>query len=92
MALPVTGDGRVCGTSASSEPSVITSSTPNSPPRRVTRPANVRQRRFGSIPSSRIESRPAPGSGAWKNAFSGHSIWRVTPSTSETIGRVAWKS
>ena len=30
VALPVTGDGRVCGTSASSEPSVITSSTSNS--------------------------------------------------------------
>ena len=30
LALPVTGDGRVCGTSASSEPSVTTSSTPSS--------------------------------------------------------------
>ena len=30
LAPPVTGDGRVCGTSASREPSVITRSTPRS--------------------------------------------------------------
>ena len=37
-------------------------------------------------------SRSAPGIAAWKNAFSGQSICRVRPSTSETCGRVAWKS
>ena len=47
VALPVTGAGRVCGTSASSEPSVTTSSTPSSRARpddepRERAPAQVR--------------------------------------------------
>ena len=41
---PVTGDGRVCGTSASSAPSVTTSSTPRSEARSATSSVNVRQR------------------------------------------------
>ena len=44
---------------------------------RVTCSQNVRQRRFGSTPSRMIASRPAPGSGACRNVFSGQSIWRV---------------
>jgi len=55
-------------------------------------PVKVCQRRFGSIPSSRTASRSRPGIDAWEKAFSGHSMWRVCPSTSETCGRVAWKS
>ena len=42
--LPVTGAGRVCGTSASSAPSVTTSSTPSSRARPTTSSPNVRQR------------------------------------------------
>ena len=62
---PVTGAGRVCGTSASSAPSVTTSSTPSSRAKSVITVANVRQRRFGSIPSSRTASRSSPSGRAW---------------------------
>jgi hypothetical protein len=92
VALPDTGAGRVCGTSASSEPSVSTNSVSNSVASPEISSANVRQRRFGSTPSSRIASRPAPGSGACRNVVSGQSTCRVIPSESETMGRVAWKS
>ena len=44
VAAPVTGAGRVCGTSASSAPSVTTSSTPRSRARPMTRSVNARQR------------------------------------------------
>ena len=77
VALPVTGDGRVWGTSASSDPSVITSSTLKSFAMPVINSEKVRQRRFGSTPSRMIASRPAPGSGACMNVFSGQSIRRV---------------
>ena len=60
LALPVTGAGRVCGTSASRAPSVTTSSTPSSRARPTTSSQNVRQRRLGSTPSSRIASRSTP--------------------------------
>jgi hypothetical protein len=53
---------------------------------------NVRQRRFGSTPRRRTTSRSTSGRRAWKKALSGQSIWRVSPSTSETCGRVSWKS
>jgi len=65
--LVVTGAGRVCGTSASSEPSVTSSSTPSSRESPSTRFVNVFQRRFGSTPSRMIASRPPPGSGAWRS-------------------------
>ena len=71
---------------------MTTSSTSNCLASVVTWSQKVRQRRFGSTPSRMIASRPAPGSGAYMNVFSGHSIWRVYPSTSDTVGRVAWKS
>ena len=82
----------MCGTSASNDPSVITSSTLKSFATPVINSEKVRQRRFGSTPSRMIASRPAPGRAACMNVFSGQSIWRVYPSTSDTIGRVAWKS
>ena len=50
-----------CGTSASNEPSVTIISTPSSRARSTIIVENVRQRRFGSIPSSRIASRSSPG-------------------------------
>ena len=59
--LPVTGAGRVCGTSASSEPNVTTRSTPRSARARARGSQNVFQRRFGSMPSRITASRPAPG-------------------------------
>ena len=37
-------------------------------------------------------SRSAPGSDAHWISFSGHSIRRSMPSTSETWGRTSWKS
>ncbi len=71
---------------------MITSSTSNSCATSVTSPANARQRTFGSTPRRMIASRPAPGSGANRKWFSGHSILRVSPSASDTVGRVTWKS
>ena len=92
VAAAVTGAGRVCGTSASSEPNVTTRSTPRSCARPSTSCENVFQRRLGSVPSRITASRPVPGISAWKNPFSGQSSFRVSPSSSETCGRVAWKS
>ena len=53
---------------------------------------NAFQRRFGSVPMQITMSRFVPGSAAWKNSISGHEISRVSPSLSETRGRVCWKS
>ena len=92
VALAVTGAGRVCVTSASSDPSVTTSSTPRSVARPVTSEQNVRQRRLGSLPSSSTTScGPVERRAEW-NTFSGQSIRRVVPSTSETCGRLEPKS
>ena len=44
VAAAVTGEGRVCGTSASSDPSVTTISTPSSSASPLTSSLNVRQR------------------------------------------------
>ena len=92
VAAPVTGACRVCGTSASKEPNVTSSSTPKSAASSSTSFVNVRQRRLGSIPSRMIASRSVPGIGAWKKPLSGQSSLRVSPSTSETCGLVVWKS
>ena len=59
------GAARVCGTSASSEPSVTTSSTSSSRARSSTSFENVFQRRLGSTPSSSTASRAEPGMRAW---------------------------
>ena len=60
--------------------------------REITSSQNVGQRRFGSTPSSSTRSRPPPGSEPAENASAGHWISRITPSTSSTVGRAAWKS
>ena len=52
----------------------------------------MRQRRLGSLPSSSTASCDASSSRAWWNVFSGQSIRRTLPSTSETCGRVELKS
>ena len=91
-AAAVTGAGRVCGTSASSDPNVTARSTPRSRARPRTSSEKVFQRRFGSVPSRITASRPAPGISQWKKLFSGHSSLRIIPSSSVTCGRVAWKS
>ena len=92
LAAALTGAGRVCGTSARSEPSVTTSSIPRSCASSRTSPEYVFQRRLGSTPSRITASWSRPGIGAWRNVFSGHSSFRVSPSSRETCGRTAWKS
>ena len=86
------GTGRVWGTSASSAPSVTTISTPSRSAASSTPPANVRQRRFGSIPETSTRSRSAVGASAARIVFSGQSTSRVWPSVIRIVGRVTWKS
>src|ERR671916_315335 len=81
--------GRVCGTSASSAPSVTISWEPSSRAASSTVRENARQRGAGSGPSSKTRSRSAPAiAAAWKTS-SGHSITRARPPSSRTVGRVA---
>jgi hypothetical protein len=47
---------------------------------------------LGSIPRIRTTSRPAPGGRATDTRVVGHSMRRLTPSTSDTVGRFTWKS
>ena len=64
VAEPVTGHGRVWGTSASSAPSVTTIWTSRLRASSTISPVNVRQRVFGSIPIRMIASRgSAPAAG-----------------------------
>ena len=86
------GTGRVWGTSASRAPSVTTISTSSRSATSSTASANVRQRRFGSIPETRTRSRSAFGARAAKTVFAGQSTSRVCPSVSRIVGRVTWKS
>jgi hypothetical protein len=88
----VIGTGRVWETSAISAPRVITSSTPSASAAVATVSEKVRQRRFGSVPSSRTRSRSAVGTRTAIRLFSGHSMRRVSPSSSRIVGRFAWKS
>ena len=57
------GTGRVWETSAISAPRVITISTPSASAAVAIVSEKVRQRRFGSVPSSRTRSRSAAGRG-----------------------------
>ena len=84
--------GRLCGTSASSAPSVMTMRTPSSRAAAITSSVKRRQRSDGSTPWSSTRSPSAPGTGATENEFSGHSISRVSPSVEPTVGRTAVKS
>ena len=71
------GTGSVCETSAISAPIVTTISTPRVSAAEAIVSENVRQRRFGSVPSRRTRSRSAPGTGAAIRLFWGHSMWRA---------------
>ena len=88
----MTDTGRLCGTSASSAPSVITICTPSSRAVAITPSVKRRQRSDGSMPWSRTRSPSAPGTCATANEFSGHSISRTLPSVSLTVGLTAVKS
>ena len=50
----------------------------------------VRQRSWGSMPSTSTTS--PPGVDAANASLAGHEMRRVWPSTRRTCGRVAWKS
>ena len=84
--------GRVCGTSASSAPSVTTIWQPSASARSVIEVQNVRHFIDGSGPPSRTRSRGARGTRASKISTVGQVISRVCPSVSLISGRVAWKS
>jgi hypothetical protein len=59
--VPLTGTGRVCGLSASSAPSVTTSSTSRAAATASTSSQKPRQRMFGSCPRTSTTSRSLPG-------------------------------
>ena len=54
--------------------------------------AAARQRRFGSVPSSKTRSRSAVGMRTAIRLLCGQSIRRAWPSLRTIVGRVAWKS
>ena len=84
--------GRVCGESESSAPSVtaIRTSRARMMPRISSQ--NDRQRMFGSMPRTSTRSNSAPGGRQNETREVGHVTRRVTPSTSDTVGRFTWKS
>ena len=86
------GTGRVWETSAISAPRVITISTPSASAAVAIVSEKVRQRRLGSVPSSRTRSRSAAGTRTAIRLFCGQSIRRAWPSLRTIVGRVAWKS
>ena len=92
VAEPVERMSRECGTSPSNAPRLTTSSHPVVRATEMTSSQKVGHRRFGSTPSNNTRSRPPPGSDPAENASAGHWISRITPSTSSTVGRAAWKS
>ena len=89
----MTGVGRVCGVSDSSAPRVTTG-----PDVQLAHDAEqlarrtLRQRMFGSMPRTSTRSNSAPGGRQTDSRVVGQLIRRVTPSTSETVGRLTWKS
>ncbi len=93
---PLTGTGRVCGVSPSSAPSTTSISTPNSWAKPRISLQNERQRMLGSMPRTSTRSRglPLPFASAIRTTDSrvvGHVILR-TPPSSQTVGRLTWKS
>ena len=90
VAVPVTRTSRVCGTSASSAPSVTMSSQRVCVAMSSTASQNAFHRRLGSTPRKTTRSRCARDTE--KHSLAGHEIERVTPSTSSTVGRRDWKS
>ncbi len=91
-AKPLTETGRVCGTSASSAPSVTTICVPTASATSTINCVNVRQRIDGSAPLTRIRSRGARGTRTSERTTSGHSSARAPDSSRVIFGRVAWKS
>ena len=92
VAVPLTWIGRVCGVSASSAPSVTTSSTPRSSAQASSSAQNWRHRMFGSMPRNRTTSRCEPGGRATYTWVEGHVIRRIPSSVAPTSGRLTWKS
>ena len=88
VAVPVTGIGRVCGVSASSAPSVTTSSPPRSSHAASSSAQNWRQRMLGSMPRTRITSRSRSGGEATAIWVLGQVIRRCPCSSLPTIGPV----
>ena len=88
----MTGVGRVCGVSASSAPRATTVCTSSSCRSAISSSQNPRQRMFGSMPRMRTTSRSLPGGRATEMRVVGHSIRRLTPPISDTVGRLTWKS
>ena len=86
------GTGSEWETSAISAPRVITISTPSASAAVAIVSEKVRQRRLGSVPSSRTRSRSAAGTRAAIRLLCGQSIRRAWPSLRTIVGRVAWKS
>jgi hypothetical protein len=84
--------GRVCGTSASSAPIVITIRTPSCWATLTTFSVKRRQCSDGSTPRKVTRSPSAPGTGAAQTVLAGQSISRARPSVSRTVGRTAVKS
>jgi hypothetical protein len=91
-AVPLTGTGRVCGLSASSAPSVMTSSTSSWAAIVTSSSQKPRQRMFGSRPAHEHHVAVGVGQRQTETRVVGQVIRRVAPSTSETCGRLTWKS
>jgi hypothetical protein len=91
-ASPVTAVGRVCGTSASSAPSVSTICTRSSRAMPVRSSQKVRHRNDGSEPCTITRSRSAPGTRAAWIVGAGHSTTLLSPSLSRIVGRTEVKS
>ena len=90
---PVIETGRVCGTSASSAPSVTTICTPSASARSTPCAQNVRQRIDGSGPASRTRSRGARGHARLEDLDLGPvDLARARPRRAGRSGASAWKS
>lgn len=89
---PLTGTGRLCGVSPSSAPRMTTSSTPSSCAKPSSSLQYERQRMLGSIPRTRTRSR---GLGSVTRTTESRVVGQVirrTPPSSQTVGRLTWKS
>ena len=84
--------GRLCTTSASSEPIVTTRRTPSSFATSRMSPQNVRHRTDGSAPAASTRSWSPSGTSAVRISMSGQTISDASGDERSTSGRVAWKS
>jgi len=75
--MPVIDTGRLCGTSASRAPSVMTIPTPSAFAVSTTCAVKRDQRSDGSVPCSITRSCSAPGTSAAETELAGQSISRV---------------